>query len=129
MAPATTSGISVIPDPLVQFILMNIQIAGCLRNADAVFSHQLTASSLYSRLNFLPCIHVLQFHWKHLKLVSKKPAAGQTAVASVRDLLKSLSGTLLGPQIINAECCQEYLGRSFHGICAGQLVGHAVQSP
>lgn len=35
-----------------------------------------TASSLYSRLNFLHCIHALQFHWKHLNSVSTKPAAG-----------------------------------------------------
>ncbi|MBW8302037.1 MAG: hypothetical protein K0M60_20790, partial [Hydrogenophaga sp.] len=34
-----------------------------------------TASSLYSRLNFLRCIPSLQFHGKHLNSVSTKPAA------------------------------------------------------
>ncbi len=60
---------------------MNIQIAGCLRNADPRSRTNLTASSLYSRLNFLRCIHALQFHWKHLNSVSTKPAAGQFAVS------------------------------------------------
>ncbi|NTD99957.1 transposase family protein [Agrobacterium tumefaciens] len=43
------------------------------RFGDGVTSRSLTnftASSLYSRLNFLRCIYALQFHWKHLNLVS-----------------------------------------------------------
>lgn len=36
-----------------------------------------TASSLYSRLNFLRYIHALRFQEEHLNSVSMKPAAGQ----------------------------------------------------
>lgn len=35
-----------------------------------------------AHLNFLRCIHALQFHWKYLNSVSTKPAAGQIAIAN-----------------------------------------------
>jgi len=57
---------------------MNIQIAGGQRNADPRSRTNFTASSLYSRLNFLRCIQALLFHLKHLNLMSTKPAEGHS---------------------------------------------------
>ncbi len=50
---------------LVEKSLVSVQIAGCLRNADPMLSTNLTASSLDSQLNFLRCIHALQFQKEH----------------------------------------------------------------
>ncbi|NTA62205.1 transposase family protein [Agrobacterium tumefaciens] len=59
-----------------------------------------TASSLYSRLNSLRCIYALQFHWKHLNLVSTKPAAGQHSLYRVYDHGYPLSRAIAPPAVM-----------------------------
>ncbi|WP_421386757.1 transposase family protein [Agrobacterium tumefaciens] len=84
------------------------------RFGDGVASRSLTnftASSLYSRLDFLRCIYALQFRWKHLNLVSTKLAAGQHSLYQVYDHGYPLSRAIAPPAVMQGQFRRQCRGR------------------
>ncbi len=113
---------TIFPDPLAQDILMNIQIAGSAQTPTPRSRTNLTASSLYSRLNFLRCIHALQFHWKHLNSVSRKRRSRPSAKARVRPPEHSASWVSSSTAAI-APACWSACRQCWRGQSASQACG------